>query len=630
MHGPADDDLALLEFLHRAPVAMLQTTGDGCVRLMTPRAAELLAPLAPGGRLDNFFDVLAPAMPSLHEDLARHGSARGTVFEDRRITLRLPGTPAREQVLALGLLRLSEDRLAAWLVDVTAGEHERLALAEHLALATEAAGIGTFELRYDGDEPLQFNAQSCRLFGHPEGGDPRAIVREAVPPGEIRRLAAWVAPLRDGREADAVEFEIRWPDGQPRRLAAKGRLRRGGDETRKAVVGVLWDVTEQRLAEAALEAQRVAERASRAKSEFLSRLGHEIRTPLNAIVGFAQMLLRGAVVPLALEHRQAVAHIADAGRHLERLIADLTDLSLIEAGTVRLESSVVDLGQVIDEVLHEAHASAAMRRVQLRSALPAERLLVLADGTRLRQVLANLVSNAIKYNRLHGEVVVAVRRDGAGWCIAVRDTGLGMSPAQLAALFEPFNRLGREASGIPGTGIGLVLTRELVEAMGGSLEVSSEPGRGSEFRFVLPAAASTAALPAPPRALVARPELRGRVLAVEDNPVNAVLLQSFFAWRPGVELRIAANAAEALALALAAPPDLLLLDLFLPDRPGLDLLRELRAEHGQQTPCIVLSASAMPADLLAAREAGIELYLTKPLDVDRLLNAVDALLATPA
>lgn len=627
MDGPGTYELALLDFLYRAPVAMLQTDGDGRVELMTPRAAQLLRPLAHDATLDNLFDVLAPTMPALRQELAAFDGARGTVFEGRRLTLRLPGTPPREQVLALGLLKIDDDRLAAWLVDVTSDEHERLALAEHLALATEAAGIGTFELRFDGHAPLHFNAQSYRLFGRPEGGDAREIVREAVSSGEIRRLADWVAPLRDGREAGTVEFEIRWPDGHARRLAAKGRQRRGGG---KAVVGVLWDVTDQREAEAAVEARRVAERASRAKSEFLSRLGHEIRTPLNAIVGFAQMLQRGAVVPLAPEHRQAVAHIADAGRHLERLIADLTDLSLIEAGTVRLDSASVDLGSVVDEVLHEAQASAVARRVGLRRALPAGRLQVLADGTRLRQVLANLVSNAIKYNRPDGEVVIGVRLEAGHWRLSVADTGLGLTAEQQAALFEPFNRLGRESSGIPGTGIGLVLTRELVEAMGGRLEVRSEPGRGSEFWFSLPAAAAAAAPAAAPRALESRPELRGRVLAVEDNPVNAVLLQSFFAWRPGVELRIAASAAEALEMAREAAPDLLLLDLFLPDRPGLELLRELRDTQGLSTPCIILSASAMPSDVEAAREAGIDLYLTKPLDVDRLLHAVDTLLGTIA
>ncbi|MGC4075483.1 MAG: ATP-binding protein [Rubrivivax sp.] len=630
MDRPASYELALLEFLYRAPVAMLQTDADGRVQLLTPRAAQLLQPLAAGGRLDNLFDVLEPTLPSLRAELAAFDAPRGTVFEGRRVTLRLPGTPPRDQVLALGVLKIDDDRVAAWLVDVTSDEHERLALAEHLALATEAAGIGTFELSFDSAAPLHFNAQSYRLFGHPDGGVARDVVRETMSSAEIRRLAGWLEALRDGRPSETIEFAIQAPDGQSRRLAAKGRLRHGCAGGGKAVVGVIWDVTGQRQAEAADEARRVAERASRAKSEFLSRLGHEIRTPLNAIVGFAQMLQRGAVVPLAPEHRQAVAHIADAGRHLERLIADLTDLSLIEAGTVRLNSTTIDLRPVVDEVLHEAQSTASARRVHLRCELPDGRLQVLADGTRLRQVLANLVSNAIKYNRLDGEVAIVVRLEAGHWRIAVADTGLGMSQEQRAALFEPFNRLGREASGIPGTGIGLVLTRELVEAMGGTLEVDSEPGRGSEFWFALPAAAGAVAPPAPPRALVSRPDLRGRVLAVEDNPVNAVLLQSFFAWRPSVELVIAASAAEALVLAREAPPDLLLLDLFLPDRPGLELLRELRDSEGVSPPCIVVSASAMPADVEAARDAGIDLYLTKPLDVDRLLHAVDTLLGAIA
>ncbi|MCK7499089.1 MAG: response regulator [Comamonadaceae bacterium] len=208
----------------------------------------------------------------------------------------------------------------------------------------------------------------------------------------------------------------------------------------------------------------------------------------------------------------------------------------------------------------------------------------------------------------------------------MRDSGIGMSAAQRQRLFQPFDRLGRERSDVPGTGIGLVLTRELIEAMGGALEVRTQEGRGSEFTFALPAAAARTEPPPAPSALVRRPEVRGHVLAVEDDPVNAVLLHGVFARRPSITLEVAATGSAALAAARRRTPDLLLLDLHLPDRPGLDVLRELRERDELAVPCIVVSGSSLPADAGAARAACAQAFLRKPLDVDTLLATVDSLL----
>ena len=581
--------------------------------------------LAPGGEVDNLFDVLGSAAPGLRDEVAAFGAARGTICQDRRLRMRDRRPDGRETVLALGLTRL-DDGLVAWLADVSGDEDDRVAVAERLALATEAAGVGSFEYRR-GDS-LQWNRQTYRLFGESFGADTRQVVARSMTAAERERLAAWVTELAQGQDGGTIEFEIRRADGERRWLAAKGRHDNRCDGRPGALVGVVWDVTEQRQIAAALQAQHEAERASRAKTAFLWRLGHEIRTPLNKIIGFSQLLLRGSE-PLPDEQRRAAAHIADAGRHLERLIADLTDLTLIEAGAIRLERSAVDLSALVAEALAEAAPAVQSHGISLRSRLPAGTVYALADRTRLRQVLANLVSNAVKYNRPGGEVEVVVAGDGGRWRLSVRDSGIGMSEAQLQRLFQPFDRLGRESSGIPGTGIGLVLTRDLVAAMGGTLEVSSAPDAGSEFRFALPRCQPTAQAPQTVDPLVARPEIRGRLLAVEDDAVNAVLLRSVLAWRPSVEIEIAATAGEALRLAAQRAPDLLLLDLQLPDRGGLELWRELRERHAVTAPCIVLSASATPEEQAAARCAGVVRYLTKPLDVDQLLGAVDEALGGP-
>ncbi|HKX93584.1 MAG TPA: ATP-binding protein [Methylibium sp.] len=391
---------------------------------------------------------------------------------------------------------------------------------------------------------------------------------------------------------------------------------------------------ERQLTEAALAEKRIAERANRAKTEFMARISHELRTPLNAILGFTQLLQRDTPGTLVPEQQRELQHVVHAGHHLLSLIDDLLDLSRVEAGTLRLQLADVDAADVVRDAMGQIAVEAEARGVGIALDVPPGALPpVLADRTRLRQIVLNLLSNAVKYNRPGGSVSLRLRAEGAHLRLAVRDTGPGLAPAQVEQLFQPFNRLGREAGSIPGTGIGLVITRSLVELMDGQLEVFSEPGVGSEFGIRLPL--SPAAPPEQdPHAGAdsnALPPGTGAVLYIDDDEVNRVLMQAYLAVRPGVSLRVAASGPEGLAMARAARPDLLLVDMMMPGMNGLQVLAAARADPALRTmPCVAISANAMPEEIDAATRAGFDGYLVKPLAVDVLLREIDRRLAPRA
>jgi CheY-like chemotaxis protein/nitrogen-specific signal transduction histidine kinase len=397
------------------------------------------------------------------------------------------------------------------------------------------------------------------------------------------------------------------------------------------VVGVNIDVTQQRLAEQAVIAKEAAERANEAKTEFLSRMSHELRTPLNAILGFAQLLELNPAEPLSTQQRGNVEHIQKAGWHLVALIDEVLDLARIESGRMALSIERVALQGVIEESLALIHGDAAARGLHLEQhTLPDAPTHVAADRVRLKQVLANLLSNAVKYNRDNGLVAieVAASHDG-GARLTVRDTGRGMTAEQLARVFEPFNRLGLEHSGIAGTGIGLSISRKLVLQMKGAVEVTSEQGIGTRFVVTLPAApvpeeARSVAIPVGSRR---RDDVVGIVLYVEDNESNVRLVEQLLALRPGVKLVVASEAAGARVLAAVTQPDLVLIDMRLPDATGIEVLRDVRRQsYTAALPCIAVSANALPEEIAVARAAGFDDYLTKPLGAEQFLATIDAAL----
>jgi CheY-like chemotaxis protein len=333
------------------------------------------------------------------------------------------------------------------------------------------------------------------------------------------------------------------------------------------------------------------------------------------------------------EPREQLQHIHAAGEHLLALVNDVLDLSSLDTGEVRLEAHPIALGSLYDAAVPMVMALAGTHGVQLERGELAHA--VLADPTRLRQVLLNLLTNAIKYNRRGGSVQVQSHTFGEQVALQVRDSGRGMASEQLLHVFEPFNRLGLERNGIEGTGIGLAIVKANVERMGGSVHVQSAPGVGSVFEVRLPSASSAAALPAAPpvehpKELAAgaaqAPARAARLLYIEDNPVNALIVRELIAQRGNLTLDEADDGTSGIHSARERRPDLILIDMQLPDFDGLEVLRRLRADPSTAAiPCIALSANAMPEDIQLALGAGFADYWTKPLDFRVFLGALDTL-----
>ena len=378
-------------------------------------------------------------------------------------------------------------------------------------------------------------------------------------------------------------------------------------------------------------AREEAESANRAKSEFLSRMSHELRTPLNAILGFGQLLQADALDPLSVGQRQRVDELLRGGRHLLALINDVLDVARIEAGQLQLTLQPVDLAALAQDCLRLMQPVALARSVSmvLQFDPPDAAWRVTADATRLKQVLLNLLSNAIKFNRAAGEVRVRGLVVADGVLLEVADQGPGIAPDQLPRLFQAFERLDMEGA-VEGTGIGLALSRSLVALMHGEIGVRSGPGPGSVFWLRLPASAAGVIAASLPVA-VGPPAPTGQrhdVLYIEDNAVNQLLMQGMLAHRPAIDLRLAAWPEDGLAMAIEQPPDLVLLDIQLPDMDGFEVLRRLREQPTlRHTPVIAVSANAMPDDLADAQRAGFADYLTKPVDLPRLLALVDRALS---
>jgi PAS domain S-box-containing protein len=390
-------------------------------------------------------------------------------------------------------------------------------------------------------------------------------------------------------------------------------------------VGVIRDITERLLFEAELkQAKELAETASRAKSEFLSSMSHELRTPLNAIMGFSQ-LLDSPESPLDDNQKQCLQYIVDGGNHLLRLIDDILDLAKIESGSNTLDIHSTDPSPLLEFALEACEKLARPRQIAIRHhAGPLPNILV--DGTRFRQVLLNLLSNAIKYNRPGGEVRVACSEHGDSLRISVSDTGHGIPEARIDELFQPFNRLGVAASVIEGTGIGLVITKRLVESMHGSIGVHSEAGLGSTFwtDFVIDRNASPAPggeVPSVLAGVLQAPQFDRplNILYVEDNNINALLMQRCLARIEGLSLHICSTAEEGIRHAHEHLPDLILMDIRLPGICGIEavgILKEM--PETRHIPVIAVTADAMVHDVRRAEDAGFHGYLTKPIDLDAL------------
>lgn len=396
------------------------------------------------------------------------------------------------------------------------------------------------------------------------------------------------------------------------------------------IVGVVEDITEHlRLAEAE-RAREIAEAANLAKSEFLSRMSHELRTPLNAMLGFAQLLELDQHAPIAPSHKPWVTQIQAAGWHLLDMINDVLDLSRIESGTLNLQSETLDLREILKSAFPLVQQDVQRRGISVSDNIPDEISRVTGDGTRVKQILINLLSNAVKYNNERGKIHVSAHV-GMNDCVEliVTDTGLGMSPSQLSQLFQPFNRLGRERSALEGTGIGLVISQRLADLMGGSLRARSTSGEGSSFVLSLPRAerGDTAPGPLTDPGSISSDYHQRCVHYVEDNETNVEVMRGILLRRPQVKFNVSLNGLDGLADIRSSRPDLILLDMHLPDIDGLELLRHLKSdEKTADIPVVVVSADALTDQIDAALKAGASNYLTKPVSVVELLAVVDGVL----
>jgi PAS domain S-box-containing protein len=452
-----------------------------------------------------------------------------------------------------------------------------------------------------------------------------------VHPDDFERVRGDYRRMLSSEKAQLdLRYRVRHGGGHWVTLDTRGQCIVGEDGQVAGAVVVSRDVTADLAFEEELEeALSVAELASTAKSEFLSRMSHELRTPLNSVLGFAQLL---GLDELDAQQQEAVGHIITAGHHLLGLIDEVLDIARIESGRLELSLDPTPVLEVVMDAVDIARPLAEDRQVTIDvdtgDGLAGAH--VRADRQRLLQVLLNLLSNGVKYNCAGGTVSVEVRRRHHRTELVVRDTGPGIDAADLHRVFAPFDRLGAERSGIEGTGVGLTLTKQLVEEMGGAIALSSAPGEGATFTVSLrnappPSASDRIARPAPP----CRPVEGGlHVLHIEDNHANLELVEQVLSRAGGVDLYAAMSGSLGLELAAERRPDLVLLDLHLPDMPGTEVLDCLRGDPATaDVPVVVVSADATPTTVRQLRASGVLAYLTKPIDVQELLRVVELVAA---
>lgn len=499
----------------------------------------------------------------------------------------------------------------------------------------DAAGVGITRMALGG-QFLDVNQRFCEITQRTPDQLLQLNRHDITHPDDLATDEALAASALDGqRQRYSLEKRYVRPNGQIVWVMLSAALVRDAQGQPLHFVAVSEDITERRQFEEAMNSAKAAEKANKAKTDFLSRMSHELRTPLNAMLGFAQLLRVDPTNPINEIQRKKVGHIERAGAHLLAMLTDVLDLSRIEAGGLPLNLEP----QRLTSVLEEAHAlvsnQVTQTDVQLLLTPPADDLFVKADQVRLRQILVNLMTNAVKYNKPGGRVMVEAQGVRSYVVITVSDTGRGLSEEQQAHLFEPFNRLGAERTSVEGTGIGLVIVKRLVDLMRGRIEISSQVGVGSSFRVWLPAALN----PHPPAPDSTHGRLGVRsgwgafdalnpgtltLLYAEDNVVNVELVRQVMHMRPKWHMEVARSGAEAIQMVRSAPPDLLLLDMHLGDMSGLDVSDALaRRAETAGIPRVALSADAMPDQISAARERGFLDYLTKPLDVARLLSLLD-------
>ncbi|MEJ2217655.1 MAG: PAS domain S-box protein [Gemmatimonadota bacterium] len=531
----------------------------------------------------------------------------------------------------LGGLRDVADQMRREILARTEVEAARRESEERYRFVAESASDGIITI--DADAVILFaNRAAEKIFGQ--------NITEMVG----RPLADYIPERHRAEQGEAL---IRYLDtvitSNPQNALQLAGLRRGGREVALEVTfgeyvksgehvftGIVRDVTERKRVEQILKrAKEEAERANQAKSDFLSRMSHELRTPLNAILGFAQLM---QMDDLDADQAESVDQILKAGRHLLALVDEVLDIARIEAGRMSLSPEPVPVEEIVQEAWGLVRQRAADRDIEFVAKPDACNVHVLADRQRLKQVLLNLMSNAVKYNKEGGSVRVDCSTDEGMVRVSVSDTGEGIAESKMEHLFEPFERLGAEESGVEGTGIGLALSRGLVEAMDGIMGAESVQGEGSTFWLELPVAEVDVETMIPQDLDVLAvdptvPDVAATILYIEDNPSNFKLVERLLGRRPGITLLTAMRGQLGLELAKEHRPALVLLDLNLPDINGTEVLRRIRGDRElADTPVVVISADVTTNRIEKVLSQGAQAYLPKPLDVREFLRVVNEIL----
>ncbi len=643
--------------LNSANFSSIATDEKGVIQLFNVGAERML-----GYSAAEVVDQITPADISDPQEVIARAAALsvelGTTITPGFETLAFKASRGIEDIYELTYIRKDGTRFPA-VVSVTALRNEAQTIIGYLLIGTDNSA------RKHAEEKLRWTEESFRLMV--ESVSDYAIVM-LDPEGCIASWNSGAQRIKGFRAEEIVgrHFSTFYPKddvaaGKPQgdlaRAAASGRHEDEGWRIRKDGT-LFWanivftairdqsgnlrgfakltrDLTERNKVEAILmDAKAAAEKANLAKSEFLSSMSHELRSPLNAILGFAQ-LMESDSPPPTLAQGESIIQILNAGWYLLELINEILDLATIESGKMSMSIEPVSLNELLIECHSMIEPLAQRRRIRMSFPRSDAPYCVNADRTRIKQVLINLLSNAVKYNTPDGSVslVCTASKDSARVRITVTDTGAGLPPEKLAQLFQPFNRLGQEANGEEGTGIGLVVSKRLVELMNGEIGVESRVGSGSAFWVELPSTAPltiSAAVEsiADAREIASPLDEQRTLLYVEDNPANLHLVERLIGRRNDLRLLSAVDGNRGVELARSCLPDVILMDINLPGISGIEALKILREDRTTaHIPIVALSANAMPRDIKRGMDAGFFRYLTKPIKVSEFTEALDEALA---
>ena len=521
---------------------------------------------------------------------------------------------------------------------------DQMQVLERFRLSQTFAKVGMWDWNIETDEMILSDGMHTLLSDNHELPNINfELVMERIHPDDRQQVSDAIVKCIDGIEEFDVKHRIILPNGEIRWLHEKGNAIRNNENKALHMYCMVHDISEaKRLEEELLSAKEDAEDANQAKSKFLANMSHELRTPLNAIIGFTQLLQIDVERPLNINQMDNATEIIYAGRHLLQLINEVLFLSEIESGNINLLIRSVDLGNTLLESIPLSDHLIKKTGIQPKIYLDNKKIKVTelknldvwvrADTLRLKQILLNLLSNALKYNKPQGSVKISICRQKSNSVdIAIEDTGIGIDADKQNLLFQPFNRLGAEQSMIDGSGIGLTITKQLVEIMGGDISCRSERGIGSIFSFTIPIEERRKLPRGQSNEAYNRSHLGDNiresatnsasktVLYIEDNPANLRLISKLINRMPNIQLYTACNAEIGLILAQQCEPDLILMDINLPGMNGLDAMLTLRKQLSMKdVPIIAITANAMPEHKQRGLNAGFDRYITKPIDVSHL------------